>query len=354
MFHKKKTVSIGIDMSEKALKGVLLEKQASGFSIASYTHCDIPIGVMSKQGIGDAKQLGDIMERAVRELQNGHLSHTIVSIALPEPETFLTTLTIHTSLPDHSEKTLTPLIQEEIKQHIPLDPEHLVMDWQIIEHTATSATVVVAAAPHDLVNTFTSLFASQRVIPCAFEIESIAIARAIIPLQTSLKNTMIIVDIGARRSGLSLAHGTTVHAAVSAPISSTSIIEAISTTTKISTQEAEKLLFSFGISPHLQAPKPYQRIVISAVHDLITRIQDVIQFSQAHLHQPPAQSILLTGGGARIQGIAPYLAKELGIVTQEADPLANITHSLSHPCPIPPHERHHFTTAIGLALRNSL
>ncbi len=354
MFHKKKTVSIGIDISEKTLKGVLLEKQASGFSIESYTHCDIPIGIMSTQGISDAKQLGNLMERVVRELQNGHLSHAIVSIALPEAETFLTTLTIHGSLPDHSEDTLTPLIQEEIKQHIPLEPEHLIMDWQITEQTATSATVVVAAAPHDLVNTFTSLFASQRIIPRAFEIESVAIARAIIPLNTSLKNTIIIVDIGAHRSGLSLVHGTTVHAAVSAPISSTSIIEAISTTAKISPQEAEKLLFSFGINPHSQAPKPYQQIVTSAVHDLITRIQEVIQFSQAHLHQPPVQSVLLTGGGARMQGIAPYLTKEIGIVTQEADPLVNITHSLSHPCPIPPHERHHFTTAIGLALGNVL
>lgn len=351
MFHSKKPVSIGIDISEKNIKGVLLEKQPDGFAIVAYTLQEIPQGILSEKEINDPKQMGEYIERVVRELQEGHLHHTIISVALPETETFLTTLTLHTA--ETSPEALAPLIQEEIKQHIPIDSEHLLCDWQIIEQTPTSSVVAVAAAPREAVTTFTSIFSSQKIIPLAFEIESIAIARAVIPMQSPPKNTTIIVDIGARRSGLSLVHGTTVHTAVSAPLSTTSIIDAIAHSAKISNTEAEQLFFSFGAQMK-SAPQPYIRAVSSALHDVVTRIQDMAQFSQTHLYELPPECILLTGGGARMRDSAPYLAQELNIEVREADPLANIIHSLSHPCPIPPHERHYFTTAVGLALRSAI
>ena len=352
MFHKKEILSIGVDISDTTLKGVLLEKTSSNFSIISHAQAEIPTGVISENTISDPIQLGSLLEHIVRTLQGGHLRHTLISIPLPEPETFLTTLTLHPSGQNNSPEMLEPLITEEIKQHIPIDPEQLIFDWQISEQTAMSTTVVVAAAPRSLVDTFTQVFSSQRLIPLAFEIESIAIARALIPIQNRHpQDTTIIIDLGAHRSGLSLVQGTTVHMAVSAPLSSASLIESIAHNLKQSNKEGQDLLFSLGIEPAKTMQKTYRSIVESAIHDLITRVQDVIQFSQEHLHETMPQTVLLTGGGARMKGIASYLSQELHISTQEADPLTNILHSLSHPCPIPPHERHHFTTAIGLALR---
>ena len=353
VFHKKGKISIGIDISDATLKGVALETRKNLTLIKAAHSQEIPKDAIVKGGIKKPKIVGELIEELSQSLQGGRIHQPMVVVPLPEPETYLSTFTI----PPPKELTraaLSPKVKEEMKAYIPIPPEQLTYDWQITQTNTNAITVAVGAAPRVVITQYTKLFSNQHLIPKAFEIESIAIARALLPFKLPKKeSSVIVVDLGANRSGMSLVLNNTVQLAVSAPISGNTITDQLSVALKKSPQEIEALRKTHGFHPEKSIPAAYKTILLNMGHDLLSRIEEIEKYYQSHWQsKTPLSKIILTGGGSKLTGIADYLTKEQKIKVELGDPLTNIHHSLSHPCPIPPHERPHYTTAIGLALRN--
>lgn len=353
MFHKKGKISIGIDISDATLKGVALESRKNLTVITAALSQEIPKDAIIKGAIKQPNIVGNLIEEMSKSLQGGRIHQPMVVVPLPEPETYLTTFTIPTPK-DITREALEPKIREEMKAYIPVDPNQLTYDWQITQTELSAITIAVGAAPKTVISQYTKLFSNQHLIPRAFEIESVAIARALFPFKLPKKeSTAIVADLGAHRSGMSLVLNNTVQLAVSAPIAGNTITQQLSVALKKSPQEIEALRKTHGFHPEKTTPAAYKTILLNMGHDLLSRIEEIERYYASHWQsQTSISNIVLTGGGSKLAGIVDYLAKEQKINVQLGDPLTNIHHSLSYPCPIPPHERAHYTTAIGLALRN--
>jgi len=189
----------------------------------------------------------------------------------------------------------------------------------------------------------------------AFEIESIATARALIKDGIRAEATMI-VDIGAKRTSLIIYKNNAVWLTTSLPVSNNLLIEDIARALKTTNEKAKQAKFEIG----LDCDKKNFRVCKAMepkLLELITEINKYLAYWQTSnkakgLPQSRALKILLCGGGANLGGLAVFLSSHLKTKVEIGNPWINIFGDVPDKVPeLPFSESLAYTTAIGLALR---
>jgi type IV pilus assembly protein PilM len=173
------------------------------------------------------------------------------------------------------------------------------------------------------------------------EIEALALIRSLIG---SVSMNCVIIDIGARSTGLNIIEGGFLRLSRNLNIGGDTITDKIAQSLTVSTARAEQFKKDFGISNSTFIPdtvKPVLNLIKTEVKQLLT----IYQSQNAQL-----EKILLVGGGANLPGIVDFF-EDLKIKVELGNPLGAVgyaqdletvlkRYSLSLPI------------AIGLALRN--
>ncbi len=341
-------IHIGIDISDTSLKGVVLVIKNGHIHLTSHQTRSIPANIIEQGSIKNTSQLQKEIIELVKSLQDGKLQEHLITIPLPEPKTYLTLLPMPAQ-----ETSIADYLRAELPNHIPLSQEELAMDWQQVSIANKENQLLVATTDIKTIAEYTQLFQNSLLLPRAFEIESVAIQRAIFPIQPiPAKNTNLccVVDLGQNRSGISLSQAGIPVLSVSVPFSGNHITELIAKELNLTAEQAEKAKQACGITPD-KANGAIKKILGTMLDDLIHRLQETKTFFANHSGiTEPWSRILLVGGGALLPGVDTYIQERAHITTTQANPLLNITPSDN----LTQAEALVYTTAIGLALRGTL
>jgi type IV pilus assembly protein PilM len=357
-FLSLKPKAFGLDISDLSLKFLMLRKERKKFSVVSFGESEIEPGIIEGGEVKDEEKLAKIVKEATKKVKTKY-----VVACLPEEKAFLQVI----KMPIMSEEDLKSAIVFEAENYIPLPVSEVYLDCEIIPpvyNHLDHLDVLLAAIPKRTTDPYLRVLKKAGLKPVAFEIESLAIARALIKDQTTTY-PVLIIDLGATRTSFIIFAGKSVRFTTSIPVSGIHFTELIAKNLKISFEKAEKLKIIHGLKEGLKIKlgekttlekvkgKIFEAL-IPALVDLVQQIKKYIDYYQAHAYLsglPPngkrIHKVILCGGGANLKGLKEFLELELKIPVEIGNPWIN-TGEVKN---FPKEKSLSFATAIGLALR---
>jgi len=357
-FPTLKIEAFGLDISDLSLKFLMLKKRGKKFSIVSFGESQIEPRIIEGGEVKDEEKLAKIIKEATKKVKTKY-----VVACLPEEKAFLQVI----KMPIMSEEDLKSAIVFEAENYIPLPVNEVYLDCEVVPpvyNHLKHLDVLLAAIPKKIVDPYLRVLKKAGLKPVAFEIESLAIARALIKDQMTTY-PVLIIDLGATRSSFIIFAGKSVRFTTSIPVSGIHFTELIAKNLKISFEKAEKLKIIHGLKEGLKIKlgekttlekvkgKIFEAL-IPALVDLVQQIKKYIDYYQAHAYLSGLPSngkrihkVILSGGGANLKGLKEFLELELKIPVEIGNPWINVGEIKN----FPKEKSLSFTTAIGLALR---
>ena len=235
----------GLDISDLSLKIVKLRKKRGALSLASFGEAKIKPGIIKEGEIKDEKALIQILKKASVEVKGEKLKTKYVVASLPEEKAFLQVI----QMPKMKEEELKSAVIYEAENYIPLPIGEVYLDSQIVPpvyNHLDHLDVLITALPKKTVNSYLFSLKEAGLKPIAFEIESQAIARALIKNEATT-SPLLLIDLGATRAGLIIFSGHSLRLTSAMPVSSQIFTEIISKSLGVDLTEAEKLKIKYGL-----------------------------------------------------------------------------------------------------------
>lgn len=373
IFSSDATSPIGLDISDLSLRLVQLKKTGDNIKIQALSSVNLPKGlfengeIKNKEGV--LKAINDLIEKP----GYGKVTSREVIACLPETKTFVKLIEVQKTGKDISET-----IEAEIEKNVPMSLDEIYYDWQIVKDKGETQEILIGAALRTIVDQYTSLLDEAKLSITALEIEPISLCRSLLAeehpkFKGAHDKNYGIIDIGAKRSNLTVYSKNTILFAFSMPISGEEITEKISKTLKIDLKQAEKAKIICGLD-ETKAQGIVKDTLYGMIKRLIGKISEALTFYNQHFSEHgPINKIILCGGGANIKDLSKIIKDYINIEVVLGDALINLnenrkeissffseTHSLNadfsseaknKTMKITQDSSLSFATAIGLALR---
>lgn len=315
---------IGIDISDTSLKAVQLDKSGDKISIQALSKLELPENTIINGEIKNSESFQKSIDALLSKPKYGFFSTRHIVASLPETKTYIKLIGI-----DNIPNPIKDIIENEMENHIPLPASELYYDWQIINRNNEQINVLIGAAPKNIVEQYIAGINGAKLSIKALEIESTAIARALLgeehpKYNGEQKNNYAILDIGANRASMIIYAKNTIALAVSVPISGKGVTERIAKALEITKEQAEKAKIICGLDKN-KAQGIISDILADNIKNLNEKIKNALDFF--HTHYPELgeiNKILLCGGGATIKDLSAFIKETHKIDTETGDLSLNI------------------------------
>jgi len=282
----------GLDISDRALRLIKLNKKGKKILISSYNDLAIPAEIIKNGEIKNGEKLIKLLNQLVKSAKGKKIKSKNVITVLPETKTFIKVIKIPAT--DNKDQ-LPDLVKEEIKNHIPLNIDEIYLDWQILKQNSDSIQLLVGAAAKNIVDSYFSVLEKSGLTPYVFEIEGAAIIRSLITAND--KKARIIIDFGAMRTGLIVYDQGTIQFTASLPISGNKITQTISKTLRLDIEKAEKSKVVCGLDPK-KCEGALLKILLKSMENLTGQIKKAMVFYKTNFSESnQIAEIVLCGGG---------------------------------------------------------
>lgn len=344
--------TMGFDISDRSIKYVKFSDERR-LTIASFGEITIPEGAIVN---GEILAEGKVVEavKTWRASAGRHAVAPFVIASLPEEKSFVRLL----QLPKVKIDDIGNAIRWEIEANIPIPPEELLFDYEVIEPLKNGfdhLDILVVAFPKTIIESYVLMLKHAGLDPVVLELESQAIARAVLPLSPE-KEVRIIVDMGHLRTSFSITCGGAILFTTTIELGGKNFEENIARALAIGPEKAIEVKKTVGLNKGGFDGKVFFALA-PAVAAFTAELKRTIEYHEQHIeHMHGANAkvgeVILTGGDANLLGFDTYLAANLRIPVRRGDPLMRIRHRLAyHIPPIVQNESLQFTAALGLAMR---
>ena len=341
--------AVGLDISVDAVRFIEFAVSKKGhLEVARHASRNFPLGIISDGHVRDKKKLQDVLASLAREYKL-----SFAHISLPEEQAYLANIRIPRVTPGE----IRGVIELRLEEHVPISGAEALFDYVVVGEAGNkkrdTMDVVVSVLPQMVVEEYLEIFSGTGIIPKAFEFESQAMARAIIPRGDN--GTFLVADIGKMITDVFVVANGVVQFSASLDIGGHYLTQAIAKELKITYEEAEELKVKYGLIGGEKGGE-VEAAMAGVVTDLRTRLLRHYSYWQTHHGEKVGgniECVYVTGGGANLKGITEYLAMELDVKVLVANPWVNVCSFEEYVPPLSMRESHGYTAAIGLALRNS-
>ena len=200
-----KLEAFGLDISDLSLKIIKLEKKGRNFGLASFGETKILPRIIRAGEIKKEENLVNIIKKAISEVKGKKIKTKYGVASLPEEKAFLQVI----QMPRLPKEDLKSAVIYEAENYIPLPIEETYFDFQIVlpvSNHLDHCDVLIAALPRETVDPYLSFLKKAGLVPLALEIESLAMARALIKNEMTT-SPVLIIDFGATRTSFIIFSG---------------------------------------------------------------------------------------------------------------------------------------------------
>lgn len=240
-----KPEAFALDISDFSLKIIKLKKRGNDLVLVSFGEKTIKPGIIKEGEIKDEEALLKILREGLNNVKGERLKTRYVIASLPEEKAFSQVI----QLPKMSEEDLKSAVVYEAENYIPLPIEEVYLDFQIVQPFRDHLDhfdILLAALPKKIIDSYVLVFKKAGLLPKVLEIESSAIARAMVKGEKSPRQVLLI-DFGLSKTSFIIFSGNSLRFTSSIRISSTSLTDSISKSLGIDLIEAEKLKIKYGL-----------------------------------------------------------------------------------------------------------
>lgn len=336
MFFGQKNSQLGVDLGISSIKIVQLS-QGENPQLETYGMVDIPEPISSQTTDQGVRQIADMLKTL---MEKAGVTTNKCIMSLPNSAVFTSVI----DMPKMAEQEMEAAMQFEAKKYVPLPIADVTLSWSVISENedGASSKVLLIAVPKQIRDIYIKLFQLAGLNLEIIEIEALALIRSLVADKS--KND-VIIDIGAKVTGLNFVRQGTLQLTRNLSIGGDTITDRIAQALNLSAPRAEQFKRDFGLHGTDFLPEAVKP-VLSAIKTEASQIMGVYKS-----HNVATDRIVLVGGGAQLPGIAEYFSTELGVQTVLGDPLSHVRYS-EQVRPILSRYSLHLAIAIGLAIRN--
>ncbi|MDZ4206016.1 MAG: pilus assembly protein PilM, partial [Patescibacteria group bacterium] len=184
----------GIAITDIDTKFVQLRRKIFGdrFELAHASKVDNPKGAVESGLINNSDELVSILKKLA-----SHYNIRYARASLPEEKAYLFTVNINWVPPEGLKDAVAFIIEE----NVPMSLAESVFDFEIINENESAGEIKLAVSvlPENIVNAYVGLFESALITPVSFDLESQAIARAVI--RRGDKRPHLIINLSLKKTG---------------------------------------------------------------------------------------------------------------------------------------------------------
>ena len=302
----------GIAITDADTKFVQLRRKifGDGFELAHASKVDNPKGAVEAGLINNASELVSILKKLA-----SHYNIRYARASLPEEKAYLFTANINWVPPEGLRDAVAFIIEE----NVPVSLAESVFDFEIISENGSAGEIKLAVSvlPENIVNAYIELFESALITPVSFDLESQAIARAVI--HRGDKRPHLIISLSLKKTGFYVV-------------------------------EEEVVQFSTTSAYGIDGDDPH-----SNLNDLKAEMRKVFAFWNARTDKSgksgkKIEKVILCGLGENKKNFVEDFMSENEVPYMSADVWLNTSPSRSHVSGIPFEESLDYASAIGLVL----
>jgi len=370
MFGQNKKFSyLGIDIGSSSIKVVELLNFKGRPRLATYGFTEKSPARISETGlISDSDESAAILRDI---LKKSKASSVKAVAALPNFSVFTSILT----LPALNKKDLAAAISWEAKKIIPLPLEEIILDWKILEELQSgdssaeqsaiissvaqeaspfkkifskpqkNVRVLLTGASKNLIKKYVEIFQKAGLSLLSLETESFALIRSLVG---SDKSTVMVIDMGAATSSLTVVASGVPLLTRSLELGGQSITKAISTALNVNLDRAEQFKQDLSLDSETSENSLPQTVERSFA-PILNEIRYTINLYNEN-HPGKIEKIILTGGTAQLGHLTNYLANIFNLNCVIGDPFARVIFPTDLK-PVLDRVGSRFAVAVGLAMR---
>lgn len=265
-------------------------------------------------------------------ISDNNLPTTDVRLALPE--TVISTKVI--SLPALSDAELASAIGWQAEQHIPIPPEELSLEYQVIYRPPkndknTLMKVLLIGARKSLIERYLSLFTSLGIEPSLLETQVLSVLRATNFDVTD--PTTLVAHVGSATMDMALVHQGQLEFVISHMSGGQILTRALEQSIGLDAVQAESYKRTYGLD-EAQFQGKVRQALLPAVRILVTELQKATRFFMSQYPTESVKRILLSGGASQLPGLVQVITQDLGVEVLMIAPFAEAKGqipSVNHP-----------------------
>jgi len=345
---------IGVDISDFKIRFFQLHRTGKKEpGIQSFGETTLPKGLIVDGLIKNEMQVIELIKKMFANPLYDKPNSKYINVSLPEKRIYIKTILI----PNVPDNEISGAVKWGIEQNIPVTLDQVYYDWHIFEAVPKKEKgkikILVSVAPKEIVDTHTRIIKQVGYLPIGFENESVAMARCLINQKDTLKESVLILDLGKSRTNFIIYHGNAVQYSSTLDITGETMTKIISQSLKLSFDDAEKAKIICGLDSK-KGRGSIKKILEPIMQKLVSTVQEQIKYYDSYIAgDEKNQIILLTGSASKMVGLPTYLESNLKLKTFVGNPATNITYKSTKGLQSS-HKNKFFsyTTAIGLALKS--
>jgi type IV pilus assembly protein PilM len=267
-------------------------------------------------------KLGQMIDAVFND---NELPRTDVRLALPE--TVVSTKVIQ--IPPLSDAELASAIGWQAEQHIPIPPEELSLEYQVLyrpeKKEDAQMRVLLVGTRKRMVERFVGMFNEIGIEPTLLETQILAILRS---LQfTPQDPTTLVAHIGSSSMNVAIVHRGELQFVISHMNGGQMLTKALEATIGLDSNQAEQYKRSYGLDGE-QFQGKVREALLPSVNMLLTELRKSVQFFVNQNPQESVQRIVLSGGSALLPNFAQHITNELGMEVLIASPFSGADGSI--------------------------
>lgn len=215
------------------------------------------------------------------------------------------------------------VIRWEAEQYVPFDMENVQLGFQILDPDADGLQmdVLLVAAKRDLVEQRVTMLRDADVNPTIVDVDAFALFNALeYNYPEAMEGVVALVNVGHELSTVDVIHDGTLILTRDVPFGSRRLREELRRLHGFSVDEAEAVL-----QGHSNRGAEFADFLAEGGEELAMGVERAVAFlSMSESESATLGRIFLSGGGARIPGLADRVADRLGVRTEVANPLQRL------------------------------
>ncbi|MFZ5863307.1 MAG: type IV pilus assembly protein PilM [Nitrospirota bacterium] len=312
---------VGLDIGSNTIKLIQLKATKKGYVLEKFGIKTIDPELIVDGAVMDAGRVVDVLKELLRE-QAVKAKDVVISVSGHS------VIVKKISVPPMTEEELSESIKWEAEQYIPFDVNDVNLDFHILPSSDApegkdTMTVVLAAVKKDRLSEYTSLVTEAGLNPVVVDVDAFTLENVYGTAYGSTGSEVVaLVNIGASVMNIHIVKGGNFWFTRDISTGGNRYTETIQRDLNLSFDAAERA--KRGEAVEGVNPDAVAEVVSTMNGELAAEIGRSFDYFRSTSTHETIDRVLLSGGTAKLSGLAPFLSERLGVPVELLDPFRQI------------------------------
>lgn len=312
---------VGLDIGSSAIKLLQLKASKKGYVLEKFGIKTIDPELIVDGAVMDAGRVVDALKDLLRE-QAVKAKDAVISVSGHS------VIVKKINVPPMTEEELEESIKWEAEQYIPFDVNDVNLDFHILPagegaDGKETMTVILAAVKKDRLSEYTSLVMEAGLNPVVVDVDAFTLENVYdMAYGTTGSEVVALVNVGASVMNIHIVKGGNFSFTRDVSTGGNRYTETIQRDLNVSYEVAERA--KRGESVGGVDPSALADVINTMNGELAAEIGRSFDYFRSTSTQETIDRVLLSGGTAKIDGLAPFLSERLGVPVELMDPFRNV------------------------------